>query len=55
LLDIDTVPGVSRVIGQPQKVTGRLRDQLLPTAGPLPPPQRFDDHYGFGRLSGIER
>ncbi|MDP6070480.1 MAG: glycine/sarcosine/betaine reductase component B subunit [SAR202 cluster bacterium] len=55
LLDIDPVPGVSRVIGQPQKVTGRLRDQLLPTAGPLPPPQRLDDHYGFGRLSGIER
>jgi hypothetical protein len=23
-------------------------------AGPLPPPWRYDDHYGFGTLSCIE-
>ncbi len=25
-----------------------------PTAGPLPPPWRYDDHYGFSSLSCIE-
>ncbi|MDH3603565.1 MAG: glycine/sarcosine/betaine reductase component B subunit, partial [Candidatus Tectomicrobia bacterium] len=45
---------VDRVIGLPQKAIGPLRDQLVPTAGALPPPPRFDDHYGFGSLSCIE-
>ena len=29
-------------------------DQLVPTAGSLPPPPRYDDHYGFTTLSCIE-
>jgi len=29
-------------------------DSALPTAGTLPPPWRYDDHYGFGSLSCIE-
>jgi hypothetical protein len=45
---------VARVIGATQKAIGPLRDELVPTAGPLPPPPRFDDHYGFGSLSCIE-
>lgn len=55
LLEISPIPRVKRVIGQPQKISGRLRDKFIQTAGPLPAPQRFDDHYGFGKLSGIER
>jgi glycine reductase len=54
LLGIDPVPPVERVIGNPQKISGRLRDHYVPTAGPLPTPWRFDDHYGFGRLSSME-
>jgi glycine reductase len=54
LLGIDPLPPVERVIGRKQFVTGRLRDTLLQTAGPLPAPQRYDDHYGFGRLSSAE-
>jgi hypothetical protein len=38
----------------PQKAIGPLRDQLVPTAGSLPPPPRHDDHYGFMTLSCIE-
>ena len=53
-LDIDPLPPVDRVIGWPQMVSGRLRDELAPTAGPLPAPPRYDDHYGFGRLSSTE-
>lgn len=53
-LGIDPVPSVDRVIGQEQFVTGRLRESTVPTAGPLPPPTRYDDHYGFGHLSSIE-
>ena len=29
-------------------------DAALPTAGPLPPPWRYDDHYGFNSLSCVE-
>ena len=29
-------------------------DAALPTSGPLPPPWRYDDHYGFNSLSCIE-
>jgi glycine reductase len=56
-------PGpVDRVIGLPGKVVHRASrvglhggaDSVLPTAGPLPPPWRYDDHYGFGSLSCIE-
>lgn len=54
LLGIDPLPEVERVIGNPQKISGRLRDSYVPTAGPLPAPQRYDDHYGFNRLSSVE-
>jgi glycine reductase len=53
-LQTPELPPVDRVIGLPQKAIGPLRDQLVPTAGALPPPPRFDDHYGFGSLSCIE-
>jgi glycine reductase len=56
-----TLP-VARVIGLPTKKVLRGStlglhagaDGSLPTAGPLPPPWRYDDHYGFGGLSCIE-
>ena len=54
LLGLDPLPPVERVIGNPQKISGRLRDHYVPTAGPLPTPWRYDDHYGFGRLSSVE-
>ncbi len=53
-LEVPDLPPVDRVIGAAQKAIGPLRDQLVPTAGALPPPPRFDDHYGFGSLSCIE-
>jgi glycine reductase len=53
-LQLPDMPPVRRVIGLQQKAIGPLRDQLVPTAGSLPPPPRFDDHYGFGSLSCIE-
>ena len=53
---------VARVIGLPTKTVRRGStvglhggaDAALPTAGPLPPPWRYDDHYGFNSLSCIE-
>ena len=54
LLGLDPLPPVERVIGNPQKISGKLRDHYVPTAGPLPTPWRYDDHYGFGRLSSLE-
>jgi glycine reductase complex component B subunit alpha and beta len=53
-LEIPELPAVERVIGHQTKPIGPLRDQLMPTAGPLPPPPRYDDHYGFNRLSCAE-
>ena len=54
LLGLDPLPPVDRVIGSPQKPIGRLLDHFVPTAGALPTPWRYDDHYGFGRLSSEE-
>lgn len=59
-LGIDPLPAVERVIGWPmtyatgqnQMVGGFLRDELVATSGAIPSPHRYDDHYGFGRLSG---
>jgi hypothetical protein len=53
---------VHRVIGLDRKVVHRGSgvglhggaDSALPTAGTLPPPWRYDDHYGFGSQSCIE-
>lgn len=53
-LEVPELPPVQRVIGHQTKMIGPLRDQVVPTAGPLPPPPRYDDHYGFNRLSCAE-
>ena len=61
-LSVPEAPAVARVIGLPTKTVRRGStiglhggvDAALPTAGPLPPPWRYDDHYGFGSLSCIE-
>jgi hypothetical protein len=53
-LEVPELPGVKRVIGHQTKMIGPLRDQPVPTAGPLPPPPRYDDHYGFNGLSCAE-
>ncbi len=53
---------VERVIGLPYKMvsgdrrigSGRGRDKQVATSESLPPPWRYDDHYGFGSLSCIE-
>jgi hypothetical protein len=50
------------VIGLPTKAmnedlragAGAGFERMVPTAGPLPPPWRYDDHYGFGTLSCVE-
>jgi glycine reductase complex component B subunit alpha and beta len=62
-LAVPEAPAVSRVIGVPTKIVrrgstiglhGGVDGATLPTAGPLPPPWRYDDHYGFTSLSCIE-
>jgi glycine reductase complex component B subunit alpha and beta len=53
-LEVPELPAVQRVIGHQTKLIGPLRDQPVPTAGPLPSPPRYDDHYGFNRLSCAE-
>jgi sarcosine reductase len=53
-LEVPELPAVQRVIGHQTKLIGPLRDQPVPTAGPLPAPPRYDDHYGFNRLSCAE-
>lgn len=54
-------PPVERVIGIEEKPTQRdmrVRDRteltMGPTTGPMPPPWRYDDHYGFFNISSIE-
>src|SRR5215468_6795278 len=62
-LAVPEAPAVARVIGLPTKIVrrgstiglhGGVDGNALPTAGPLPPPWRYDDHYGFTSLSCIE-
>ncbi|MCZ6876144.1 MAG: hypothetical protein O7G88_21870, partial [bacterium] len=53
-LQLPDMPPVERVIGVQEKAIGALRDQRVPAAGSLPPPPRYDDHYGFNTLSCIE-
>jgi glycine reductase complex component B subunit alpha and beta len=59
VLEIPDLPAVERVIGDPVKERGTTRDGTVPeggrvpTAGVLPPPGRYDDHYGFGTLSSF--
>lgn len=49
----ETLPAVKRVIGSANILVGPVRDQVMNVAGPLPPP-KYNDPYGFGRLSGVE-
>src|SRR3989442_484488 len=61
-LAVPEAPAVARVIGLPTKTVRRGStvglhggaDAALPTAGPPPPPWRYDDHHGFNSLSCIE-
>ncbi len=57
-MNLGLIPPVQKVIGNPVKATGVMWEGLLdtsagppPTAGPLPPPRRLRDHYGFDTLS----
>ncbi len=51
--DLKEIPGVERVVGSQTRLMGPVRDQVLDVAGPQPVP-RYNDSYGFMRLSGIE-
>ena len=57
LLELGQLPPVERVIGNPVRRVWRqagaivVSDTGQPTGGPLDPPWRYDDHYGFNRLS----
>ena len=61
-LGVAPVPPVARVIGVPTKAmnadlragVGAGYERLVPVSGTLPPPWRYDDHYGFNSLSCIE-
>jgi glycine reductase len=56
-LGLGLMPPVERVIGYPTKSAGRAVDAtigaapIVATNGAIPPPWRYDDHYGFNRLS----
>jgi hypothetical protein len=59
VLGIGELPAVDRVIGARGKATGATRDGTIPESGAvdaggrIAPPGRYDDHYGFGRLSSF--
>jgi len=59
LLELGLMPPVDRVIGYPEKSAGRAVDATMagakrvPTGAAIPPPWRYDDHYGFNRLSSF--
>lgn len=53
-IGIPEVPSVERVIGSKTKQIGRLRDTVVDTSGPLPPPAMYDDHYGLMSQTGRE-
>jgi sarcosine reductase len=59
LLDLGLMPPMERVIGYATKSAGSARDGTLPggreiaAAGAIAPPWRYDDHYGFNRLSSF--
>lgn len=61
LLGLGKLPAVERVIGSSERPIGHSDDgtiattRTVPTAGALPPPWRFDDHYGFTRQSAFAR
>jgi hypothetical protein len=54
-----SAPAVDRVIGYGTKGAGSAEDATIvmrgdvDAAGVIPPPWRYDDHYGFNRLSSF--
>ncbi len=59
LLDLGPMPAVERVIGYGSKGAGSAEDATIlmrgdvDTGGAIPTPWRYDDHYGFNRLSSF--
>ena len=59
LLELGLMPPVERVIGYGTKGAGSAEDASIlmrgdvDTQGAIPPPWRYDDHYGFNRLSSF--
>jgi len=59
LLDVGRMPAVERVIGYGTKGAGSAEDATIvmhgdvDTKGAIPTPWRYDDHYGFNRLSSF--
>ena len=59
LLDLGLMPPVERVIGYGTKGAGSAEDATIlmrgdvDAQGAIPPPWRYDDHYGFNRLSSF--
>ncbi len=59
LLDLGRMPPVDRVIGYGTRAAGSAEDATVlmrgdvDAKGAIPPPWRYDDHYGFNRLSSF--
>lgn len=59
LLDLGQMPPVERVIGYGTRGAGSAEDATIlmrgdvDARGAIPPPWRYDDHYGFNRLSSF--
>lgn len=59
LLELGAMPPVERVIGYGTKGAGSAEDATIvmqgdvDTQGAIPTPWRYDDHYGFNRLSSL--
>ena len=59
LLDLGSMPPVERVIGYGTKGAGSAEDATIlmrgdvDAQGAILPPWRYDDHYGFNRLSSF--
>jgi glycine reductase len=59
LLDLGPMPPVERVIGYGTRGAGSAEDATIlmqgdvDAAGAIPTPWRYDDHYGFNRLSSF--
>lgn len=59
LLELGRMPAVARVIGYGTKGAGSAEDATIvmqgdvDTQGAIPTPWRYDDHYGFNRLSSF--
>jgi glycine reductase len=48
---VPTLPQVKKVIGNPRKTEGHLKQAIVATAGPQHFPWRYDDHYGLRQVS----